>query len=274
MLGAYILYNINKQLYMLRGSAQDFSGIPIIIFLEDFHHAKKFTTIVILKKQICAAADLRLQQLLTRVRRIPWESGITNGQPTEEEAFMILSYGDDSSILIPAVFMFVPGIPVVNGASYTALDVVVDKAHPGHLISTDTILHLGPPAGVLLTGELMKDLHLVDMPPGTILLTPISVKMECQRRQPWQRTDVSCRGLPCTAAFACTDYKVQGRTLERVALELRGTRMTNIDGRAGIMLLLKARERDIIGNTIPENMVMAEKRLEELSEVTIREVES
>ena len=34
------------------------------------------------------------------------------------------------------------------------------------------------------------------------------------------------------------------------------------------MLLSKARERHIIGNTIPENMAMAEKRLEELSEVT------
>ncbi|KAF2183629.1 hypothetical protein K469DRAFT_739718 [Zopfia rhizophila CBS 207.26] len=207
---------------------------------------------------------------------------------------MILSYGDDSSIPVPAVFMFVPGMPVVvnqnthqglkvvNGASYTALDVVVDKAHPGHRISADTILYLGPPAGILLTGESTKDLHLVDMPPGTVLLTPISVKMDR-------------RGLPCTAAFACTDYKVQGRTLERVALELRGTRTTNIDGQAvasqcdpyslyvqlsrsrsleGIILLSKARERDIIGNTIPENMAMAEKRLEELSEVTIREAES
>jgi hypothetical protein len=40
------------------------------------------------------------------------------------------------------------------------------------------------------------------------------------------------------------------------------------------MLLLKARERDIIGNTVPENMVAVEKRLEELSEATIREAEA
>jgi len=42
----------------------------------------------------------------------------------------------------------------------------------------------------------------------------------------------------------------------------------------GIMLLSKVRERDIVGNTIPENMVAAEKRLEELSEATIREAEA
>ncbi|PVH91414.1 hypothetical protein DM02DRAFT_507353, partial [Periconia macrospinosa] len=92
-------------------------------------------------------------------------------------------------------------------------------------------------------------------------------KIECQRKRPWQQTDVSRRGLPCAAAFACTDYKVQSRTLGRVALELRGTRTMNIDGQSvpspcdpyslyvqlsrcrsldGIMLLSKVRERDMV----------------------------
>jgi hypothetical protein len=39
------------------------------------------------------------------------------------------------------------------------------------------------------------------------------------------------------------------------------------------MLLSKVRERDIIGNTLPENIVKAEERLEELSNATIREAE-
>jgi hypothetical protein len=47
--------------------------------------------------------------------------------------------------------------------------------------------------------------------------------MDCVKRRPWQQHDVTRRGLPCTAAFAYTDYKVQGRTLDRVALQLRGT---------------------------------------------------
>ncbi|KAF2177815.1 hypothetical protein K469DRAFT_719475, partial [Zopfia rhizophila CBS 207.26] len=33
-----------------------------------------------------------------------------DGQPTEEEALMILNYGDDSSVPVPAIFMFVPGM--------------------------------------------------------------------------------------------------------------------------------------------------------------------
>jgi hypothetical protein len=133
------------------------------------------------------------------------------------------------------------------------------------------------------------------MPPGTILLTPLSSKIECARRRPWQRHDVTRRGLPCTAAFAYTDYKVQGRTLERVALELRGTRTVQVCGQVvpsqcdpyslyvqlsrstslqGIMLLSKMRGRDIIGNTVPENIVAAERRLEELNEATMRDAEA
>ena len=80
-----------------------------------------------------------------------------------------------------------------------------------------------------------------------------------------------------------------------MALELRGTRTTNIDGQAvssqcdpyslyvqlsrcrsldGITLISKARERDFVGNKVPENMVAAEERLELLSKATRMEAES
>jgi hypothetical protein len=288
--------------------------------------------------------DLLNDRCFVEGKRIPWETGITvvtplnrnrwnlnmeatiafqeqrrclmriflsehkwrNGPPTEEEAITMQSQGDDSSTPVPAIFMFVPGMPIVvnqnthqglklvNGSSYTAVDVILDKSYPGYRISADTILHFGPPAGIILTADSTKTFHFVDMPQGTILLTPLSAQMPCQRNRPWQRTGCARRGLPCTAAFACTDYKVQGRTLERVALELRGTRTTNINGQAvpvacdpcslyvqlsrcrtldGIMLLSKVRERDFVGNTAPENMVAAQNRLEELSEKTIAEFE-
>ena len=175
------------------------------------------------------------------------------------------------------------------------LDVILDKAYPGHRISTDITLHFGPPAGILLESETTRDFHFVGISPGTVLLTPTSTKIECRRKRSWQQTEVTRRGLPCTVAFACTDYKVQGRTLDRVALELRGTRTTNVDGEAvptqcdpyslyvqlsrcgsldGIMLLSKARERDFVGNKVPENMMAAEERLELLGNATVRDAES
>lgn len=107
MLGARTLHAVNEQLCMLRGSTEDFGGIPIILFYGDFHqfrpvqersillssseipwdegrtfrveqrhqhdkaHAlwKRFTTVVMLKEQVRAAADPQLQGLLTRIRQ-------------------------------------------------------------------------------------------------------------------------------------------------------------------------------------------------------------
>ncbi|KAM4061528.1 PIF1-like helicase [Hirsutella rhossiliensis] len=255
-------------------------------------------------------------------RRIPWETGLTvvtplnrnrwnlnleaalafrarrrtaariflsehkwrEGLPTEEEAVLMLRQGDDSATPVPAVFVFVPGMPVVvnqnthqglklvNGAGYTAVDVIPDRAFPGHRVSAELTMHFGPPAGIVLASETTRDFHFVGMPAGTILLTPIGVKITAQRKRPWQRNDVSRRGLPCAAAFACTDYKVQGGTLERVALELRGARMTTVGGGAvAVRPVQPVRERDLVGNRVPEEMTAAQARLEELSRQTTQE---
>ncbi|RYP91991.1 hypothetical protein DL770_001846 [Monosporascus sp. CRB-9-2] len=231
----------------------------------------------------------------------------TDDEQTEDEPLIVLSQGDDSATPVPAIFMFVPGMPIavsqnayqglklVNGASYTALDVFPNKAHPGHRINADTVLRLGRPAGIVLASKTTRDFRFVGMPASTALLTPISTKIECQRKRPWQKSDLSQRGLPYAAAFACTDYKVQSKSLDRVALELRGTRTTNIDGEAvpaqcdpyslyvqlsrcrsldGIMLLSKARDRDFVGNRVPDTMVAAEERLEKLSEAMIQDAET
>ncbi|KAK0634085.1 hypothetical protein B0T14DRAFT_534062 [Immersiella caudata] len=125
------------------------------------------------------------------------------------------------------------GLKLGNGADYTALDVILDKAHPGHRVSADTIFHFGPPAGVLLASETTRDLHFVAMPAGAILPTPVSMKIGYQKKRPWQQNPVVRRGLPCVASFACTDYKVQqGRTLGQAALELRRTRTMVVNGEA------------------------------------------
>ncbi|XP_044714558.1 PIF1 protein [Hirsutella rhossiliensis] len=130
-----------------------------------------------------------------------WKDGL----PTEEEAIMMLNQGDDSAIPVPAVFMFVPGMPVVvnrnthqglklvNGASYTAAEVIVDKAHPGIA---------SRPAWRSTSGRRRQSYW--------------------GRRRPRTSTSVSGsdRGSRTTG------------TLERVALELRGTRTTNVGGRA------------------------------------------
>ncbi|KAF1814415.1 hypothetical protein P152DRAFT_472185 [Eremomyces bilateralis CBS 781.70] len=68
---------------------------------------------------------------------------------------------------------------LVNGARYTALDVVLDQTPPGHRVNADTILHLGPPAGIVLASETTRDCDFVSMPAGTVLLAPVSIKIDC-----------------------------------------------------------------------------------------------
>ncbi|XP_044717937.1 PIF1-like helicase domain-containing protein [Hirsutella rhossiliensis] len=280
---------------------------------------RRFTTVVMLDEQMRAAGDPELRRLLGRIRRgeqdrsdlellnsrchrpgrrIAWETGVTVVTPLNRNrwnlnleaalAFRALrrtaarvflrAQVEGRATPVPAVFVFVPGMPVVvnqnthqglkvvNGAGYTAVAVIPDRAFPGHRVSAELTLHFGPPAGIVLASETTRDLHF--------------------------RNDVSRRGLPCAAAFACTDYKVQGGTIERVALELRGARTTTVEGRAvaspcdpyslyvqlsrcptldGITLVSEVRERDFIGNRVPKEMTAAQARLEELSGLTTRE---
>lgn len=167
---------------------------------------------------------------------------------------------------------------------------ILDEAFPGFAVSEQVILYFRPPAGIILKSETTADFRFLGLAPGTILLTPLSIKIERQRKRPWQRHTVSRRGLPCVPAFACTDYKIQGQTLKRVGLELRGNRSTVVQGISiasqcdpyslyvqlsqcqrlrNIRLLSEVRERDIVGNCIPEAMARAEERLIRLSDKTI-----
>ncbi|XP_044717282.1 PIF1-like helicase domain-containing protein [Hirsutella rhossiliensis] len=211
---------------------------------------KRFTTVVMLDEQMRAAGDPELQRLLKRIRlgvqdhtdldllnsrcyregrRIPWETGITVVTPLNRnrwnlnmEASLAFQMQRRLTIRIfisehkwkeglpteeEAIMMLNQGddsaTPVPGVFIYTAAEVIVDKVHPAHRISADMAIHSA--AG----GD-----HT--------------------------RKEVTRKGLPCAAAFACTDYKVQGGTLERVALELRGTRTTNVGGH-GIMLISENR---------------------------------
>ncbi|KAF6802858.1 hypothetical protein CPLU01_16138, partial [Colletotrichum plurivorum] len=99
MLGGATLSTINSSIRRFRDSDDDFGGIPVVIFCGDFHQFRpvtersiilpsdplmtpesrhkhdeahtlwlRFTTVIILVEQVRAAADIRLQQLLQRIR--------------------------------------------------------------------------------------------------------------------------------------------------------------------------------------------------------------
>ncbi|KAI6373829.1 hypothetical protein MCOR32_005611 [Pyricularia oryzae] len=158
----------------------------------------------------------------------------------------------------------------------------------------DTILPFGPPAGILLTFEATVGYGFVGLPPDAILVSPVKMKIEPVGKRSWQTRTAYRRGLPCAAAFTCTDYKIQGRSLDRIALELRGTLTTGVDGvpvasacdpyslyvqlsrcttLGGIKLLSEVREKDFVDSRVPQAMAEAEAVLGRLSEATVEAYE-
>ncbi|KAM4055547.1 AAA domain-containing protein [Hirsutella rhossiliensis] len=245
---------------------------------------RRFTTVTMLDEQMRAAGDPELRRLLGRIRRgeqdrsdlellnsrchrpgrrIPWETGVTVVTPLNRNRW---------NLNLEAALAF-------RARQRTAARVFLSEhkaTTAGHRVSAELTVHFGPPAGIVLASETTRDLHFVGMPSGTILLTPITVKITAQRKRPWQRNDVGRRGLPCAAAFACTDYKVQGGTIERVALELRGARTTTVEGRAvaspcdPYSLYVQLSRCP----TLDGIMLVSEARLEELSKQTTQEAGS
>jgi hypothetical protein len=292
-----------------------------------------------IREGICDQSDVDLlnDRCYQENRRIPWETGITTVtplnrnrwnlnieatlsfheqhnrplriflsehtwgecRPTGEEVRKWMHMGDDSKAVVPGIFMFVQGMPVVvnknthlglkvtNGQVYEAVGVVIDDRYPGFPVSDQITLHFGPPAGLLLKSDSTESFNFTDIPTGTILLTAIAIRLSCDPKRRWQTIPVQRKGLPCTAAFACTDYKVQGKTLDSVALDISGNRLRNGEtGRCdpysvyvqlsrsrslrNVVLLSQAREQDFIGNKVPDEMAQAERMLENLSEETLQ----
>ncbi|KAM4060853.1 PIF1-like helicase [Hirsutella rhossiliensis] len=344
MLGARTLHAVNERLRRLRGSRQDFGGIPIVLFCGDFQqfrpvqersivlpsaaiswdvdnsfkaeqrhqhdkaHAlwKRFTTVVMLDEQMRAAGDPELQRLLKRIRlgvqdrtdlnllnsRNRWNLNMEASLafrvqqrstmrifisehkwkeelPTEEEAIMILNQGDDSAIPVPAVFMFVAGMPIVvnhnthqglklvNGASYSAVEVIVDKAYPGHRISADMTIHFGRRRGSF-SNRRRRDISTSASEKGRGNATTSAERGKTLERGPRAARDTDDEDGWNGGASQCDPY----------GLYVQLSRCRTLDG---IMLVSKVRDRDLVGNRVPEEMTAAQARLEVLSERTVEE---
>ncbi|XP_044715320.1 ATP-dependent DNA helicase PIF1 [Hirsutella rhossiliensis] len=203
-----------------------------------------------------ASLAFRVQQRSTMrifISEHKWKEGL----PTEEEAIMVLNQGDDSAIPVPAVFMFVAGMPVVvnhnthqglklvNGAGYSAVEVIVDKASPGHRISSDMTIHFGPPEDITGIGD--------DKGP------PL------QRRQP--------EGIAVRSSLRLHGLQGAGQNARARGPGAAGTRTTKVDGRAVpsqcdpySLYVQLSRCRTLDGITL-----VSKARLEVLSERTVEE---
>ncbi|KAJ3455237.1 hypothetical protein MRS44_013837 [Fusarium solani] len=165
-----------------------------------------------------------------------WRSGTLS----QNEIAQTIEQGDDSNCKVPGVFFYAQGMPVVvnkniytglkivNGAEFTAADVIPDPKSPGYHLADDITIHFGPPLGILLQSRETKDLAVPALPTGTVLIRPLSHTLDPASSH-FRFLSGKCtrRGLPVVPAFVLTDYKAQSKTFVEVLLELRGNRMTN-----------------------------------------------
>lgn len=214
-----------------------------------------------------------------------------------------LEQGDDSTCKAPGLFFYAQGMPVVvnkniyiglkvvNGAEFIAADVIPDPKYPGYCLADDITVHFGPPLGILLNSKETDNLAVPAMPPGTVLIRPISTTLDPTSSH-FKFLPARCtrRGLPVAPAFFLTDYKAQGKTFVEVLLELRGNRLTNgqpskcdftslyvqlsrCTTLQGIKLLNPIRRHDFIGNWPDQIIVDGMQRLRELAAETRRTYE-
>jgi PIF1-like helicase len=149
-------------------------------------------------------------------------------QPTEALIEQALSIHDSSKVKVPPYFIYTPGIPVmttenehiglklVNGAEFKAIGVIPDVLYPGVAVTKQVTIHFGPPAAILVMSKDIKDIKIDGLPPSVLLLTPKTTSL------PEIPQSIVCKrtGVKCTAAFAMTDYKAQGKSFPLTLLDL------------------------------------------------------
>ncbi|KAF6786401.1 DNA repair and recombination protein, partial [Colletotrichum musicola] len=168
-----------------------------------------------------------------------WESRV----PGLEERTAAMLLGDGNNLPVAGMFPYVEGMPVVvnenkymglkvvNGAEFTAVKVL----HPPGLeeirISDQLSIFLGPPTGIVLRSKETTGLAFPNLPINTVALPAKNVQVDKKYGnflRPGMlnntKPGVVRTGLPCSPAFALTDFKSQGRTLEKTLLGLYGTK--------------------------------------------------
>jgi hypothetical protein len=159
---------------------------------------------------------------------------------SQGEIAQTIEQGDGSHCKVPGIFFYAQDMPlvvnktiytglkIVNGAEFTAVDVIPDPKYPGYHLADDATIYFGPPLGILLQSNETKGVTIPGLPPGTVLIRPISFSLSpIDRHFKFLSAKCTRRGLPAVTAFVVTDYKAQSKTFPQLLLELRGNRIIN-----------------------------------------------
>jgi PIF1-like helicase len=220
-----------------------------------------------------------------RTPRYGVESGRNSARsPSKQELSDAFEIMDNTENHTPAYFPFIPGMPVmitknifqglgvVNGSVFTAIDVLLDPLSERFELSDGVVIHSMPPTSLLITSPNTQSIQLPGLDRGIIPLLPISEPVTRKRRPSFTwRT-----ALPCTPAFAITDYKSQSQSFDKICVDIdshssfssmyvdlsRGRRLEGVS-------LLRPISETIWNREPPSNVKVGMTRLEELSKKTL-----
>jgi hypothetical protein len=241
----------------------------------------------------------------------------TTRAPSADEMEAVMQLGDDGYLPVPSIFPYIEGMPVivnqnkyqglkvVNGAEFTAVGIVPDPSLEEHVVDEGVSIFFGPPAGILLQSDALKDVRIANLPPNTIMLGaeshPLSKQIHGPHVCPTQYSrkgftmGLSRCGLPCVPGFVLTDYKSQGRGMDKVLLGLYGRKATRArDGTleedkceilslyvqlsrckqmANVHLLRPLRAKDFLGSKMHPELIAGHKKLQTKSTKTVEAFE-
>lgn len=147
------------------------------------------------------------------------------------------SSGDEGKVDGPGIFAYSAGIPVVvnkntntslglvNGKEGVAVNVVIDPTSSVTHIAQDVWVVSRPPRAILISfpGD-MRHKPIEDFEANVLPIFPQPVGHVEIKDSKGIKVAVARTQVPVTPAFAITDYKCQGRTFERIAVDFETTR--------------------------------------------------
>lgn len=136
-----------------------------------------------------------------------------------------------------------PHVDLANGSRGTIMDVVLDPRESACPDSSNTVILQYPPAAVIFQPYNNNDVSLPGLPAGMVPIFPT--------RGTFRLGDpggiaVHREQLALTAAYAFTDYKAQGQTMECVLVDLGKPPTGTLTGFTVYVTLSRSRGRDTV----------------------------
>lgn len=136
-----------------------------------------------------------------------------------------------------------PNAGLANGSRGEIVDIILDPNEIVSEHSCESIKLQYPPAAVLFAPYIDRGTQLQGLPKGVVPIFPTQKKFKLGGRS---GTTVTRTQLALTPAYAFTDFKSQGQTIENVIIDLANTPSGGLTGFNAYVALSRSRGRDTI----------------------------